>query len=118
MVRNIIVAIVACILGAVGGYMVKSAKPATVEFKDRTVTETVTIKPDGTHTTTTVYKDVLKEKDVPVAKFSVGGQASAGADLKPSYKVMGGYRLLGNLWGEAGYDMGRKEATVGVRLEF
>jgi hypothetical protein len=118
MIKNIAIVIIACVLGVIGGYALKAAKPAKVEFKDKTVTKTETIKPDGTHTTTTVYKDVLKERDIPVAKYSIGGQASTGQDLKPSYRVMGGYRLLGNLWGEAGYDVGRKEVTVGVRIDF
>jgi hypothetical protein len=108
------------------------------QHADKTTTQVVVKKPDGTTETTTIHNDITdvdktksdtatkdSTKDSVQAtaympKYSVGVMAQVGMDnlLNPSYDASIGYRILGNLWGEALWNTGHHEGGVGVRIEF
>lgn len=110
-----------------------------VEERERVVTKVVKVtetakKPDGavvekvTETTTaTTDKQVASEGAVPVPDsisyrpdWSVSASWNVRLDgAKPSVDgVDVGYRVLGNAWVLAGYDVERNAPRVGVRVDF
>lgn len=110
-----------------------------VAVTDHSTTEIVIKKPDGTTETTVVHNDIntsentkIQEKDKIVAKdetketaisqpkYSVGAQAQVDPmnPLKPSYNATIGYRILGNAWVDALYNMGHKEVAIGFSIKF
>ncbi len=93
------------------------------------VTQKEIKKPDGTVITETRTEDKVKEssKDatastpVPAAKSKVraGVKVHSGLDLKPSWEVTTGIRIgKSNAWAETGYNIQRKEVSVGLSYEF
>lgn len=89
------------------------------------VTKTETKKPDGTVIKEekvedkTVTSDKSAVKGAPKSKIRGGVKVHSGLDLKPTWEVTAGYRLgQSNVWVESGYNIQRKEAAVGLSIEF
>lgn len=108
-------------IGAAGGYYLRSP---VVEYRDRVVTKRVTERekttsPDGSvieRTTERESSDVKPGESVkPYSpNYSVGARWY---DMDtPAIEL--GYRLLGELWIEGGYDIKREEPSVGLRVGF
>lgn len=114
----------------------KEGETKTV-YKDRIVTVTKVVKPDGTttETTRTEEKEGTKEtkrtevasnkdtKSTPILpKYSVAGGLLQGIytlsrlHFRPDYYITGGYRVLGPTWLEIGSNT-KEELTLGVRIE-
>jgi hypothetical protein len=105
-----------------------------VEYRDKIVTVTKVVKPDGTVTETTKTEDKAGTKESKSTKIAedkrtdtrpvlpnysiAGGVLSEfGPDiLRPGYYLTGGYRLLGPAWIEAGGNT-KRELTLGIRIE-
>jgi len=106
---------------------------------DKSRTETTIKRPDGTVETTITQanvtskedsKEVVKEvvkKEVTTTternNYSLGANAVTKVDssiLKavPSVEITGGYRILGDIWVDGGYNIQTKDASVGVSLKF
>ena len=150
--HKVIVGLVALILATACGYfygkgdkevviqekvVTKEGETRTV-YKDRIITKTKIIRPDGTveEREETKQSDKVvdkkktsteKEKDTEsrpiLAKYSVAGYVllpvesiSTIRTASPDYGVIGGYRLIGPVWLEAGGNT-RKEFQLGVRIE-
>jgi hypothetical protein len=121
----LLAAVAAFLLGAgfVGGYYLHSPEQV-VEYRDRVVTKRVTehtktTTPDGAvveRTTERESSDVKPDEHVKSYRpdYSVGARWY---DMDtPAVEL--GYRVLGNLWLEGGYDIKRKEPSVGLRVNF
>jgi len=109
-------------------------------FKDRIVTVTKIVRPDGTveETTRTEEKEGKKEtkiaekkKETDSVTTSIASTYSLGlkywaplsdipnvsrARVMDNYEVTAGYRLLGDVWLEAGYKLD-KQVSVGLRVQ-
>lgn len=117
-------------------------KHETVEHKNDKVT-TITKKADGSVVTTVVdHSQTSETKDESVNKvektnetkktpvvaaqdpyrpsYRLGVQAHNELALtwQPSYSVEAGYRVLGNLWGTASYDIQDHKAGLGLSIDF
>lgn len=128
------------------GYLYRGATPPQVitqieeKIVEKVVIKTVKVtenRPDGSSTTTETtetQEDSTQVTDTstpsqPVPNVHSGvylPQYSVGVNWTPrlsedAFKPTGmevGYRVLGNMWGTAGFDWRTKEATVGVRVDF
>lgn len=116
--------------------VVEHAAKTLIEYKDRIVTVTKTIRPDGTVTETTKTEDREKSVDSTVTDKStvtipVASNYSLGVRYQSAYfelisqaisnpykglEVSAGRRILGPLWLEVG--AGIERITLGVRYEF
>ena len=135
-----IIAVVALMIGCFAGGWFSNNKDPIVETQTQVVekvvtkviTETVS-NPDGSKTKKTTKETVedkaskAKEKEpVPqvaqtLPSYSIGLQWNPALLRDERYTPSGidlGYRVLGNMWGTAGYDWHTKEVTVGLRIEF
>lgn len=126
------------ILGAVftGGYFYRDSQQSKqaekLIYKDRIVTVTKTIKPDGTIISETKTEDKIgassKKQTTPVQvkallpKYSLGIFAVKNYDRlkleKPDYAFSAGYRLIGNLFLEGLLVPAQKSLAIGLRIDF
>lgn len=104
---------------------VLTATKAVVQEKVITHTVVKTVRPDGTVIVKTVERDLDKSEKTssnqtttPLAQYRVGGKVHSGVDFKPSIEPIVGYRLNNSTWLEGGYNIQKKELSLGVSLEF
>lgn len=92
---------------------------------EKEVTRTVTrTEPGKTTIVTEVKERVVTRPTDSRQQAPKASQYSVGIAFRPSQaelseaRVSVGRRLVGNLWGEAAYDIKRKEVTLGLNYEF
>lgn len=123
--------LVICFLGAVfsGGYYLGSGNGKQSEklvYKDKIVTVTKIVKPDGTVIsetktenktgTTTVSKPILPNYSLSV--YAVKPLELRTITKKPDLGLGAGYRLIGNIWAELLVIPAQQTAALGVSLKF
>lgn len=104
-----------------------------VVYKDRIVTVTRVVKPDGTVTETTRTEDRSGSRDTEttgrdsstkpaLADYSLGAGyvvrsvSSVGNTSLSAFEIRGGRRVLGDIWGEIG--LRNDSLALGVRYEW
>lgn len=100
------------------------AAKVVVEEKLTTRTVVKTVRPDGTtivkevDTNRSQSKNSVKTVSVPLSQYRLGVKTHSGLDFKPSVEATAGYRLGNSTWLESGYNIQRKELSLGVSVEF
>lgn len=145
LVKQVVFGLIICGLMFAGGFyagsgrvevqeITKEGKSETI-YRDRIVTVTKTILPDGTVTETTKNEDRTgsttnetksnEKLTIPaLAQWSLGAglerQATFDSVLSPKlgdYYVSGGMRALGPVWVETQYQPSGNEIRLGIRVE-
>ncbi len=122
---------------------VKGDTKTEIQYKDRIVTVTRTVKPDGTTTETTKTEDKQKatQKEVKTTEhstdketvvtasksdYSVGVREHVdyqsllptASELRDRIEVTGGKRIVGDVWLDVGVQPGSHDVSIGVRVDF
>lgn len=95
-----------------------------VVYKDRIVTVTKTVKPDGTVIEETKTEDkegskikVVEKPSVP--RFSAGIMAAYDfKEMRPEYGATAGMRLVDNFWAKSSFLPLNKIVTLGLEYQF
>jgi len=77
-------------------------------------TENTQTKVDETKTTSTPVADPYR----PSYRLGVQVHNDLGLTWKPAYSIDTGYRVIGNLWGTASYNLGDHQLGVGLSFDF
>lgn len=119
--RLVVGFVVASLLIAVGVWAGHESNPTPstiTKYVDRVVTQTITVKPDGTTTTTVIDSTSVKPPPAdPKPNYSVQVTSPMSNPAVQRVGVELGRRVVGDVWGVIGYqeDQG---AHIGVRVEF
>lgn len=102
--------------GLVGANMFK-ADPVVVT-KDRVITKTEIVRPDGTVETVVVDKESTPAQPSAKPDYSVAVEHPVDKPDVNKVSVEVGRRIVGNVWGTVNYQPADNRVGVGVRVEF
>lgn len=127
LINKIVITLAALAIAFAVGFFSGKSEKITVKdkivYKDRIVTVTKTVKPDGTVVTETKTEDktgtTTKVASKPIIpRYSAGIITSTRYDkFKFDYGISGGMRLIDNFWVKASFTPATKYTTLGIEFQ-